>query len=332
MRRSYHRSQSERRCHDSDSALRSFYSRRSQLDANTKEDEESEWLGYPPLAIPELQSVTSGSSNLTEAETIFEKPPPVSVVFNKDRGLTTSKSDRYLSSSQAPEPYRYSRASSGACSNKYQQPLASYTPSIRHSIRSSQTGYYSYDADFSTYMTESEVSSSAGENSFGGDSGGDDNMMYLSRNRLSLDVDRHERPAPRPSPRPSPRPAARPVNRPTMRHPMSGHRFKTEESALPRQESFKSIEVTPGQFMKLRGSEETWRAVCNDFYMPGECQVCNNTIFCIQDADYVLCPTCRVVSPMDQERGSRNSDGGVGLGFTMKDLAAWQAEIAQSRR
>jgi len=92
----------------------------------------------------------------------------------------------------------------------------------------------------------------------------------------------------------------------------------------------KMIEVSRGICLRLRGADETWKAIAVDFYMPCGCLSCLLTIFCIQDADYVLCPVCRVVSPMEGATTSE-SDGGVGLGFTMGDLAKWQGEIQKNR-
>lgn len=93
----------------------------------------------------------------------------------------------------------------------------------------------------------------------------------------------------------------------------------------------KSVEISPGQYLRLRGADETWKAIQNDFYMPTECSCCRLTIFCIQDADFVLCPECRVVSPLAGVV-YEGSDGGVGLGFTMKELAGWQKDIEMNRR
>lgn len=86
------------------------------------------------------------------------------------------------------------------------------------------------------------------------------------------------------------------------------------------------IEVAPGKLLRLRGAEETWHAIRNDFYSPCMCFCCEQTLFCIKDANCVLCPTCRVVGPLEQGH-QEDYDGGVGLGVTMKDLAKWQSEI-----
>jgi hypothetical protein len=91
-----------------------------------------------------------------------------------------------------------------------------------------------------------------------------------------------------------------------------------------------TLEIAPGHYARLRGADETWACVERDFYMPVTCFACTSELCCIQDATYVLCPTCRVVSPMDGTMDP-NHDGGVGLGFTMEDLLRWQAEILSKR-
>jgi hypothetical protein len=92
-----------------------------------------------------------------------------------------------------------------------------------------------------------------------------------------------------------------------------------------------TIEISPGVHVPLRGADETWKAIANDFYMPAECICCESMLFCIQDADYVLCPDCRVVSRMEDPSSRGVGDvgevGGVGLGFKYEDLARWQEDI-----
>jgi hypothetical protein len=90
-----------------------------------------------------------------------------------------------------------------------------------------------------------------------------------------------------------------------------------------------TLEIAPGHYARLRGADETWACVERDFYMPVTCFACTSELCCIQDATYVLCPNCRVVSPMDGMEPTH--DGGVGLGFTMDDLCRWQAEILSKR-
>ena len=86
------------------------------------------------------------------------------------------------------------------------------------------------------------------------------------------------------------------------------------------------IEVSPGEFLRLRGADETWKAIHDDFYVPSACVLCGLTLFCIQDAVFVLCPECLIVSPLEGVVYD-GYDGGVGIGFTMANLANWQEEI-----
>jgi len=94
-----------------------------------------------------------------------------------------------------------------------------------------------------------------------------------------------------------------------------------------------TIEIAPGDFQQLRGAQETYAAIGCDFYVFSSCSICNQTICCIEYAAYVLCPRCRVVSPIDGfDSGSdERSGGGVGLGFTLDELAEWQEEITVAR-
>jgi hypothetical protein len=91
------------------------------------------------------------------------------------------------------------------------------------------------------------------------------------------------------------------------------------------------IQVAPGISAPLRGSEETWEAIKQDFYVPGMCLACDVTLFVIQDAAYVLCPDCHCVNAMEGDFVDRIA-AGVGLGFKYDDLMRWQLEIVEERR
>jgi hypothetical protein len=97
----------------------------------------------------------------------------------------------------------------------------------------------------------------------------------------------------------------------------------------PAPSSMPTLEISPGVHARLRGADETWKAIEIDYYMPAECICCESTIFCIQDADYVLCPDCRVVIRM--ESLSSRGMGGVGLGFKYEALARWQDAILKDQ-
>jgi hypothetical protein len=96
------------------------------------------------------------------------------------------------------------------------------------------------------------------------------------------------------------------------------------------EEPTRFMEIAPGHCVRLRGARETWQCVENDFYAPTTCFACDADLCCIMDASYVVCPVCKVVSPV--EGWAAGPDGGVGLGFTYADLAQWQQEILQRRQ
>ena len=103
------------------------------------------------------------------------------------------------------------------------------------------------------------------------------------------------------------------------------------------------VELGPGVYARLRGAQETWSCIEHDFHIPVVCFACSLELCCIQDASYVLCPSCKTVSPIENaphhERnghfaGAGNGvgeNGGVGLGFTFDELFKWQAEIMRRR-
>jgi hypothetical protein len=82
------------------------------------------------------------------------------------------------------------------------------------------------------------------------------------------------------------------------------------------------LEVSPGVHARLRGAHETWTFLQRDFYLPTSCKGCSVELTCIKNLDYVLCPTCRIVSPIDGPPETRG--GGLGLGFTVDDLRRWE--------
>jgi hypothetical protein len=87
------------------------------------------------------------------------------------------------------------------------------------------------------------------------------------------------------------------------------------------------VEVMPGVFLPLHGSQETLSAMQEGQLVSCTCFVCTRTIMCVSQASYVLCPDCRVVSPVESssvsktmKRGASLSGeaGGVGLGMKLE--------------
>ncbi|GKY97335.1 hypothetical protein MPSEU_000691900 [Mayamaea pseudoterrestris] len=93
---------------------------------------------------------------------------------------------------------------------------------------------------------------------------------------------------------------------------------------------YPTIEITPGVYERLRGSEETLRAIELGQVTICDCLVCNSCLVTIGDAEFVLCPDCKVVSPIvlsdndsshehtkrhyGRELDEPSVRGGVGLG------------------
>jgi len=83
-----------------------------------------------------------------------------------------------------------------------------------------------------------------------------------------------------------------------------------------------SIEIAPGVSAPLRGSTESYEAIQQGFSVTCSCFCCATNLVCIADADYVLCPDCRVVSPvccdLKPPPSSCPRKGGVGLGLRVQ--------------
>jgi hypothetical protein len=87
-----------------------------------------------------------------------------------------------------------------------------------------------------------------------------------------------------------------------------------------------TVEITPGQFLPLRGAEETSQAFERGHFVIVPCLICNGKLQCIADCELVLCPDCRAVSPntedfdgkmscSEKEDPYRRYKRGVGLGL-----------------
>lgn len=88
-------------------------------------------------------------------------------------------------------------------------------------------------------------------------------------------------------------------------------RMSPRHSTPPRPTT--TIEVQPGVNLPLRGKDETLQAIACNFSLQTICMVCSLELACIADAEYVLCPVCKSISPIDSNTGN---GGGVGLGST----------------
>jgi hypothetical protein len=79
------------------------------------------------------------------------------------------------------------------------------------------------------------------------------------------------------------------------------------------------VEISPGVFRPLRGSKETWDAIERGFCANVDCFSCSTTLLCIYDAEFVICPVCKVISPAVTYDDSLPKSG-VGLGLRSEEL------------
>lgn len=80
-----------------------------------------------------------------------------------------------------------------------------------------------------------------------------------------------------------------------------------------------SVEVSPNVFMDLRSAMETLRAVESGRAICVTCVQCQGTLKCVPDAELVMCPDCRITSPMclEDDIPGRTPRRGVGLGLKL---------------
>lgn len=72
----------------------------------------------------------------------------------------------------------------------------------------------------------------------------------------------------------------------------SNHAYKEESFPSPQYIELGNVAL------KLRGTKETKEAIRVGFYVPCKCSCCSFGLFCIQDAEFVICPECRQISPI----------------------------------
>lgn len=102
-----------------------------------------------------------------------------------------------------------------------------------------------------------------------------------------------------------------------------------EFDALP------EIEVAPGVYKELRGSKETIHAVEQGYAVTTSCFCCGDKLKCLPDVEMIICPDCRIVSPLDQvdedaygRKRAYRPPRGVGLGLKLSEISEFQTGYA----
>jgi hypothetical protein len=101
---------------------------------------------------------------------------------------------------------------------------------------------------------------------------------------------------------------------PHDRPPMSGYISDCSSNATPPSSSRRSVErelspavrveVYPGEFLPLRGAKETFEAIERGHSKSVVCCACGLGLRCVADCELVICPECRIMSPVPRPRRS----------------------------
>jgi len=89
------------------------------------------------------------------------------------------------------------------------------------------------------------------------------------------------------------------------------------------------MEIAPGYYVPFRGSKEVWRAVNNGNYLECCCLECGTELFCIADAEHVVCPNecCRMVNPVfDRPSHVTTTPYGAGMGLKKEWVRSSQTQ------
>lgn len=73
----------------------------------------------------------------------------------------------------------------------------------------------------------------------------------------------------------------------------------TEDTSTRRPPGPCKVEVEPGCFETLRGAKETSRAIADGSARTAMCWSCSLSLKCVPDCLLIICPDCRIVSPVE---------------------------------
>jgi hypothetical protein len=91
-------------------------------------------------------------------------------------------------------------------------------------------------------------------------------------------------------------------SRSTISSSRNSNANNTYRRARPSQPQPVEVEVAPGEFMPLRGSDETLQAIEMGYARIVTCFACSASLACVPDCELVICPDCRVISPICAEQ------------------------------
>jgi hypothetical protein len=109
--------------------------------------------------------------------------------------------------------------------------------------------------------------------------------------------------------------------------PKQHHHHHHQPQQQQQQQQLKHIELMPGYHLPVLGAQKTHEALQQKQISACHCLSCTLSLCCCQDAEYVLCPECYVVSPIHSFIKPRKVGLGVGFGVKTSELTLSQRRM-----
>lgn len=110
--------------------------------------------------------------------------------------------------------------------------------------------------------------------------------------------------------------------------------YGTRGNAVPA--TNRRIPLSPDVTVPLRGATETWQAIKHEGTIATMCIDCGADLHVIEDAEYIACPDCWMVGPVQQNVGGiafecdGSSDNyGIGLGVKAQEVVQWVEDASR---
>ena len=130
-----------------------------------------------------------------------------------------------------------------------------------------------------------------------------------------------------------------------QQHEQQQEHRQRDDSPLPRTSTgVEIVEVAPGLIAQFVGTTDTtWDAILDGHVIVVLCTCCNVELHCMDVLQLIVCPECKVVSPIQNNHHEdghaqqlRQGGGGgqhehhpnVGVGFTTQTIVEWMEEIS----
>lgn len=84
--------------------------------------------------------------------------------------------------------------------------------------------------------------------------------------------------------------------------------------------------------MEFRGAKETWSAIQAGRYATTRCVDCGLCMACVEDAEYVVCSNCRLISPLNTDKTASGKKAGPSYGIGMGFKREWCIKLLQEQK